>query len=430
VQVLPIIRGAQLQGYLDGTSITPEKEVDVKIANKTMKESNPEYIRWTALQQQVLGFLMTSMTQEVMGQAAACDTPQEVWSLLEQTHTSQSRARTVNTRIALVTTRKDDMSISEYITKMKNLANEMASAKKRVDDKELAPYILAGLDEEYNPVVFALLARVEPVSIAEAHSQLLTFENRMNLMHGGHQASVNAARRGRGGPGPRGRGRSDRGHGGFGRGYGSQRGAPRSVRRPQNRRSDKVCQVCERTGHTTMDCWYRYDESYSSTNSKTAAAATHGYGVDTNWYTNTAATDRITSDLDKLTVLNKYKGSDQIVTASGVGMDICNIGHAVIKSPIKSLHLKNILHVPTAQKNLVSVHCLTSDNHASLEYFPHYFLVKDLEMSRVLLRGRCKDGLYPLPSSSHWRGALVTIKISPNRWHSRLGHPSLRLSRN
>jgi hypothetical protein len=176
-------------------------------------------------------------------------------------------------------------------------------------------------------------------------------------------------------------------------------------------------------GHTALDCWYRYDESYSSTNSKTAAAATHGYGVDTNWYTNTAATDHITSDLDKLTVQNKYKGSNQIITASGAGMDICNTGHAVIKTPIKSLHLKNILHVPTTQKNLVSIHCLTSDNHTSLKYFPHYFLVKDLEMRRVLLRGRCKDGLYPL-SSSHWRGALGAIKISLNRWHSRLGHPS------
>jgi hypothetical protein len=112
---------------------------------------------------------MTSMTQEVMGQAVACDTLQEVWSLLEQTYASQSHARTVNTRIALATTRKDDISIYEYITKMKSLADEMASTKK-VDDEELVSYILAGLDEEYNPVVSALLARVEPVSVAESHS--------------------------------------------------------------------------------------------------------------------------------------------------------------------------------------------------------------------------------------------------------------------
>jgi hypothetical protein len=246
---------------------------------------------------------MTSMTQEVMGQAAACDTPQEVWSLLEQTYASQSRARTVNTRIALATTRKDDMSISEYITKMKSLTDEMASAKK-VDDEELVSYILAGLDEEYNPMVSALLARVEPVSVVEAHSQLLSFENRINLMHGGHQASANAARRGCGSPGHRGRGRSDRGRGGFGRGYGSQGGAPQSVGRPQNKCFDKICQVCEKKGYTALDCWYRYDESYSSSSSKIVATATQGYGVDTNWYTDTAATDHITSELDKLTVQN------------------------------------------------------------------------------------------------------------------------------
>jgi hypothetical protein len=144
-----------------------------------------------------------------------------VWSLLEQTYASQSRARTVNTRIALATTQKDDMSISKYITKMKSLTDEMASVKKKVDDEELVSYILAGLDEEYSPVVSALLARVEPVSVAEAHSQLLSFENRINLMHRGHQASSNAACRGRGGPSPRGRGHSDRGRGGFGWGYGS-----------------------------------------------------------------------------------------------------------------------------------------------------------------------------------------------------------------
>jgi hypothetical protein len=71
------------------------------------------------------------------------------------------------------------------------------------------------------------------------------------------------------------------------------------------------CVKSVRRKDTALDCWYRYDESYSSTSSKTAAAATQGYGVDTNWYTDTAATDHITSELDKLTVQNKYKGSDR-----------------------------------------------------------------------------------------------------------------------
>lgn len=105
--------------------------------------------------------------------------------MLEQTYAVQSRARTVNTRIALAMTRKGNLSISEYVTKMKALADEMASARKPIDEEELVSYILAGLDEEYNPVVSALVAQKDSVSVGEAYSQLLNFESRMALLYGG-----------------------------------------------------------------------------------------------------------------------------------------------------------------------------------------------------------------------------------------------------
>jgi hypothetical protein len=57
-----------------------------------MIDVNPKYIRWVVLQQQVLGFLTTSMTQEVMDQVAIYKTPHEVWSELQKTYVSQSRA--------------------------------------------------------------------------------------------------------------------------------------------------------------------------------------------------------------------------------------------------------------------------------------------------------------------------------------------------
>jgi hypothetical protein len=66
--------------------------------------------------------------------------------------------RTVNTRIALAMTWKGNLSISEYVTKMKALADEMASARKPIDDEELVSYIPVGLDEEYNHVVSAIVA--------------------------------------------------------------------------------------------------------------------------------------------------------------------------------------------------------------------------------------------------------------------------------
>ena len=49
-------------------------------------------------------------------------------------------------------------------------------------------------------------------------------------------------------------------------------------------------------------------------------------------------------------------------------------------------------------------------------------------MRRVILRGKCEGGLYPLISSvsSSWsnKQANIVTKLSTSRWHSHLGHPS------
>jgi hypothetical protein len=52
--VLPTIRGAQLEGYLDGSVAVPPKEIYVKTSDTTTKSANPEYANWLALDQQVL----------------------------------------------------------------------------------------------------------------------------------------------------------------------------------------------------------------------------------------------------------------------------------------------------------------------------------------------------------------------------------------
>jgi hypothetical protein len=41
------------------------------------------------------------------------------------------------------------------------------------------------------------------------------------------------------------------------------------------------------------------------------------YGVDTNWYVHSGTTDNVTSELEKLTVWDKYGGHHQVHSASG-----------------------------------------------------------------------------------------------------------------
>jgi hypothetical protein len=321
---------------------------------------------------------------------------------------SQMRAQTVNLRVALATTQKGNLSVSDYVGKMKALGDDMAAAGRKLDDEELVEYILAGLGEEFTPVVSTVCARVEPINIGELYTQLLYFESRQELLYGGqHQASANAAShargswRGRGNPmrgcGPSHGGASQhggaprRGSGGYTRGTG--RG---STSHNHHSYSDVPCQVCFKKNHTTAECWHKFDENYVPDQRFAGVAAS--YGVDTNWYADTGATDHITRELDKLTMKEKYTGEEQIHMASRSSMEISHIGHTTVYTPRRDIHLNNILYVPETTKNLVSIHRLVEDNCVFVEFHPCFFCIKDQDMRDILLRGKCQQGLYPLPS--------------------------------
>jgi hypothetical protein len=72
---------------------------------------------------------------------------------------------------------------------MKALADGMASAGKKLYDEDFISYILAGLDAEYNFVVSSIAGCVEPITFAELYSQLLAYENRLDLQSGGQGLS-------------------------------------------------------------------------------------------------------------------------------------------------------------------------------------------------------------------------------------------------
>ncbi|WVZ51721.1 hypothetical protein U9M48_002836, partial [Paspalum notatum var. saurae] len=415
-QVMPAIRGAQLEGLLDGSDPAPPKTINVEVDGKIVKKPNEEYSRWIVKDQQVLSYLLASISKEILTQVADKTTAAEIWKGIQEMLVSQTRARTVNTRIALATTTKGNMTMSEYFSKMKSLADDMAASGKPIEE-ELVSYILTGLDYEYDSVVSAVLARVEPITVSELYMQLTSFDGRIDLRQGRGNFRGREGNRG----GTIGDRNPGRGHGAAGPGGKSNNAAGRPAK--------PICQVCNKKGHTAVDCWHRYDPDYVAAN-RSAAVATNNYGVDSNWYTDSGATDHITGELRKLAIHDVYHGNDHIKTANGAGMIINHIGQAIVHTPSHNLHLNNVLHVPDASKNLISVHRLATDNNAYLEFHPDFFLIKDQATKRTLLRGRCRGGLYPLPSNQHGSfkcQVLGAIKPSTDRWHKRLGQPSFSI---
>jgi hypothetical protein len=153
MQVLTVIHGVGLEGYLIGQNDgTDSHHHEQRLWWWGKGVTIPTFKAWSLTDQQVLGFLLSSMGKESLTQVRACRTSVETWTVIEGNFTSVTKARTVNVRIALATTKKGDLSIADYINKMYILGVEVATAGKLIDD-DLISYILISLDFEYNSVV-------------------------------------------------------------------------------------------------------------------------------------------------------------------------------------------------------------------------------------------------------------------------------------
>lgn len=142
---------------------------------------NPVHEKWIVQDKEVLNYLFSSLSRDIMSQVVVLDSSATVWAAIEAMFASQSRARVIKTGMVLVTASKGASAAAEFFIKMKGLTDEMASIGKKFEDEELVSYILTGLDIEYNPLVSAISARVEPISLSELYTQLISFESRLDL---------------------------------------------------------------------------------------------------------------------------------------------------------------------------------------------------------------------------------------------------------
>jgi uncharacterized membrane protein YgcG len=243
-QFLAVVRDARLYEFLDGTLKAPDEKIQVAQPDKTMKEEvNLAYAAWYVQDQQLLSFLLNSVTKEVLGQIIAETSAAGAWSAILGLFASQSRARIVHLRSKLASTCKGDLTCATYYALMKGYADEMVVARKRLDDEEVICYILVGLDVDFDPFVKAFTVKTEAQTLNDLSPQLLMDEACVESQNEQQQISVNAAfQGGRGGRGGFRGGCTD--GGGFRGGRGDDRGGGCKI----------PCEVCGKTCNLALRC--------------------------------------------------------------------------------------------------------------------------------------------------------------------------------
>ena len=472
-QILPTVCAYDLENYLLGTVTPPVKFVN------DQSTVNPAYSQWLRLDQFLLSWLLSSISESMLGHVVNCNSSSEIWTTLGQLFSTKSKDRLLHLRFLLQTTKKGSLSIEDYFMKMKTIAQDLMSAGQSVSDDEFVLYILGGLGLEFDSVVVNLTSK-DSVTLPKAQFLLQTQELRLETLntnpivdvsHATANTATTAYRRGnfnsssqppvtRGYPAHRGRGR-----GRSSSGYRGSYGPPKLS-----------CQICGKQGHSALKCYHRFDISFSGNSSRSSGSQplsfeppTHSQtylttsqffkteynGSDDAWYLDSGVTHHTTSNSAALDVKTEYNGSGKLLVGNGSALPISHIGHSSL-SYSRPLHLRNILLVPAIKKNLINISQFTLHNNVLIEFDASHCYVKDKVTKATLVQGQLHDGLYqldlPSPTSqlhsslssvntvSALHNDSTTASVSHNPpssncttcnkelkmlslWHNRLGHP-------
>ncbi|KAL5768050.1 hypothetical protein ACOSQ2_014833 [Xanthoceras sorbifolium] len=254
-QILPAINALDFESFIDKTKTPPSQFVTVQVSDESggirvEHHLNPEYQKWKKSDQILLFWLISTLSQKVVGQVTKCKSSLEAWTKLQNLYSQKSMAKILNLRQQLQTIKKGSHSVSEFVLKIKNIGDALSAAREEVSERDLLLSLMHGVGHEYDSVVVLISSQRSTMSLEEAHFLLLMHEQRIEELNsptsfGGPTANyaANSVRGGNSGGYNR--------HGSRGRGRGGCFGGRKLY-----------CQLCTKPGHHAFQCFHRFDQQF------------------------------------------------------------------------------------------------------------------------------------------------------------------------
>lgn len=250
-QILLALKTHRLQHFLDLSTTAPPQQV---MDQSGVPQENPEFARFEQQDCALASWLLSSVSPGVLPHLIGMDSSAQIWNAIVTLYGSKTTSRLMSYRRALHAQRKGDLSMKDFLVKIKTYCDSLASCGEIISDHEHITAILNGLPPEYESVITIVTSSQVPYTLQGVTTILLDAETRQQVIVCEVPSSANLVSSQvpnvvnenvstpdyRPSSNNRGRGR--------GRSYGSR----------------VQCQLCGKTGHLVDRCYHRFDASYKS----------------------------------------------------------------------------------------------------------------------------------------------------------------------
>ena len=404
-----VLSSMDLWEIVDETEEPPSKDGDPKVLK--------DYNRRVKKAMSVIGL---SLVDSQLAHIKSCKGPAEAWKALCNIHETKSLSNILFVRRKFFTIKmQEGDDLMAHINHVKELADQLTSFEVPVREEDIVMTLLESLPPSFENLIIALeTLRLEDLTMAFVTARMMheVTKRKEKENHGEDAALFSRQNKG---------------------GSSSSRGETR------------LCYNCGKPGHLARNCskpkkWER-DNANQAKEKENAnhAKEEDDYAFATQdgphfksmckWILDSGATKHMTPHrmafhtYEVISPRNVHLGDDSVVNAIGIGSILVEV---LVRGREKMMTIKDVLHVPKLQANLLSVSKLVSSG-LKVQFNVHGCTLR-APNDNVLAVAPREDNLYQVTFTKVHEADAANIAQSSTKngatelWHRRLGHLNVR----
>lgn len=300
-----------------------------------------------------------------------------IWTALRRMYDDRGLTRRIGLLRGLISVRLESSgSMQAYVDEITTLANKVRSVGFDLSDNWLTAIILAGLTDDYKPLIMGLEASGNEIKSDDVVSKLI--DNA-----GSDEANQAFAANGK---------------------------------KNSKKQWKRKCYSCGSTDHLKKDC-----DKNKSKDKKTAFYAATAYAAthdSTDWIIDSGASGHMTCNRDLLKGIKT--GGGKIMTAGGGLVDVQGVGQASVYCNGKDITVDKVMYVPDFKVNLLSISGIVAKGNV-VTFNKNGCVIKN-QNNELIASVKPDRGVYRLTQTVGDCFTNMLTSSDAMMWHRKLGH--------